>query len=90
MRLLRQHTLRSEQIQEQWRANKRHEENEARERERREWEERLIKKENKIMEQIENRDRFEAHNKVVHMPQNTEHGANCYSYRKSNSNLGPY
>ena len=71
MRLLRQHTLRSEQIQEQWRANKRHQENEARERERREWEERLIKKENKIMEQIENRDRLEAHNKVVHMPQKT-------------------
>ena len=72
MRLLRQHTLRSEQIQEQWRANKRYQENEARERERREWEERLIKKENKIMEQIENRDRLEAHNKVVHIPQNTE------------------
>ena len=72
MRLQRQFALRSEQMQEQWRANKRQQEDEARERERREWEDRLIHRENKIMEQIEARDRLEAHNKVTYQQERTD------------------
>ena len=81
MRLQRQFAVRSEQIQEQWRANKRQQEDEARERERREWEARLIQRENKIMEQIETHDRLEGHNKVTHHQDRTD-----LRYHNSGSN----